>query len=88
MRRWVGTSSCFGKDIDPLIGIGDHHVAVEETAVSWHGFTQGRHDRRTDCDVGDCQILDCTMEVGKRTKMTVHDVDVQPVCAIIYDLEI
>jgi hypothetical protein len=50
MRR--DTRSCFSEDVDPLIGVGDHHVAVEETSSSGYCFTKGRDYGRTDCDVG------------------------------------
>ena len=48
------TCASFRKYIDPLIRIGDHHMAIEESSTAWHCFAQTRYDRRTDCDVGHC----------------------------------
>ena len=47
------TGSCFCENINPLIGIGDHHMAIEKTATLGNSFTEGSDDGRTDSDVRD-----------------------------------
>jgi hypothetical protein len=83
-RKVLNTSASIGKDIDPLIRIREHHMTIEECARGRDCFTQSSDDRRANRDVGDCHKSVKLRDRGiGDTKMSVHDVNVKPVCAMI-----
>jgi hypothetical protein len=63
------------KLLDPLLGLGNHHVAVKRASS-----VPGRWPVDVRADLGDDGSAKC--DVGD--EVAVHDVDVEPVCALGY----